>query len=103
MNNFKIVTDDDRTYECKFADDSLRWDIFHTDGNDTQRIASNLMYVDIADKVWWHDMDYRRVEHQRKQYERARREAAGLEHADNETIRRNLTRDYERVRREETR
>ena len=90
MNNFKIVTDDDRTYECKFADDSLRWDIFHTDGNDTQRIASNLMYVDIADEVWWHDIKYRRAKSLRKQ-------------ETNETIRRNLTRDYERVRREETR
>ena len=100
MNNFKIVTDDDRTYECKFADD--KWEIFHTDGNDTQRIAFGLVIDDILHKVYWHDMDYRRVEHQRKEYERIRREAAGLENADSETIRRNLTRDYERVRREET-
>ncbi len=98
MNDFKIVTDDDRTYECKFVDD--KWSIFHTDGNDTQRIAFCLVVADILNKVYWHDMDYRRVEHQRKQYERVRREAAGLDDANGETIRR--MRDYEKVRREET-
>jgi len=95
MNNFKIVTDDDRTYACRFVDD--KWDIFHIDGNDTQMIAFNLEHADILDKVWWHDMGYRRVDSLRKKaYE-------SFENANSETIRRNLTRDYERVRREETR
>ena len=98
MNDFKIVTDDDRTYECKFVDD--KWTIFHTDGNDTQKIASSLTIDSILHKVYWHDMDYRRVEHQRKQYEKVRRDVAGLDDANDETIRR--MRDYERVRREET-
>lgn len=97
MNDFKIVTDDDRTYECKFVDD--KWSIFHTDGNDTQRIAFDLVIADILHRVYWHDMDYRRVEHQRKQYEKVRREAAGLDDANDETIRR--MRDYEEVRRGE--
>jgi len=88
MKNFKIVTDDDRTYACRFVDG--KWDIFHADEDDTQMIAFNLDHADILDKVWWHDMGYRRVESLRKQ-------------DTNESIRRNLTRDYERVRREETR
>jgi hypothetical protein len=90
MNNFKIVTDDDRTYECKFVDD--RWDILHTDENDNRPhlIASNLEHADILDKVWWHDMYYRRVQRL-------------LNQDTNESIRSNLVRDYERVRREETR
>lgn len=87
MKSFKIVTDDGRTYECKFVDD--RWDILHTDEDEDRPhlIAFNLEHADILDKVWWHDMYYRRVESLRKQ-------------DTDETIRR--IRDYEKVRREET-
>lgn len=88
MNDFKIVTDDDRTYECKFVDD--RWDILHNDEKEDRShlIAFNLEHADILDKVWWHDMYYRRTQRL-------------LNQDTDETIRR--MRDYERVRREETR
>lgn len=85
MNDFKIVTDDDRTYECKFVGD--KWNIFHLVKFETiEPIGSAQAHADILDKVWWHDIKYRRVESLRKQ-------------ETDDTIRR--MRDYEEVRRGE--
>ena len=85
MKNFKIVTDDDRAYECKFIDS--KWNIFHVVKFETiEPIGVALEHADILDKVWWHDIKYRRVESLRKQ-------------ENDETIKR--IRDYEEVRRGE--